>query len=385
LATIHRTGSVSGGEDEEAEMKKVSVGVDLHKRQFTVFFRPFGEEGNHARFCIYPDGYRRFIEVLRKYGQHGYQVKVAVESTGNTRYFKNVVEGEGFPVVVINTLKFKVVNESVKKTDRHDAQTIAEFLEKDMLPEAKLCSQQSEELRRILKTRQTLVRSIVSIKNQIHGLLLGYGWEIRRRGLNSQKARRQLLVVLEEHEHAGATVKPLLEIIDGLEKQVKELERILSSLVEEDRVVELIQSIPGAGLITAASIRAYIDDIQRFESFKQFSSYAGLVPRVQCSDTIEHYGRITKRGPERLRTAMVQLVLGMIRSRRTAEYRIVKRYAVMKAQKGSGKSIIVMARKLSKIIWYMLKNDTPFDPFRMTDPHIVQTAREMIAAADDAA
>ena len=178
-------------------MKKMSVGVDLHKKQFTVFFRPVEGEGKYSRFCTRADGYRRFFEVLRKCGQNGYEVKVAVESTGNTRYFKNVVEEEGFPVVVINTLKFKVVNESVKKTDRHDAQTIAEFLEKDMLPEARLCSQRSEELRRILKTRQTLVRSIVSIKNQIHGLLLGYGWEIRRRGLNSQKARRQLLIVLE--------------------------------------------------------------------------------------------------------------------------------------------------------------------------------------------
>ena len=150
-------------------------------------------------------------------------------------------------------------------------------------------------------------------------------------------------------------------------------------------MVDLIRSIPGAGLITAAGIRAYIDDIERFQSFKQLSAYAGLVPRVQCSDTTEHYGRITKRGPERLRTAMVQLVLGMIRSRRSAEYRIVKRYGVMKTQKGSGKSIIAMARKLSKIIWYMLKNDTPFDPFRMTDPYIIKTAAEMIAAADDAA
>ena len=205
-------------------------------------------------------------------------------------------------------LKFKVVNESVKKTDRHDAQTIAEFLEKDMFPEAKLYSRRSEELR-----------------------------------------------------------------------------RILSSMVTEDRVVELITSIPGAGLITATSIRAYIDDIERFKSFKQLSAYAGLVPRVQCSDTTEHYGRITKRGPEPLRTVMVQLVLGMIRSRRTAEYRIMKRYAVMKGHKGSGKSIIATARKLSKIIWYMLKNNTPFDPFRITDPHIVQTARDMLAAADDAA
>jgi len=130
-------------------MRKVSVVVDLHKKQFTVFFRLVDGEGKYARFSIYPEGYQRFIEVLQKYRHYGHEVKVAVESTGNNRYFKNVVEREGFAVVVINTLKFKVVNESVEKTDRHDAQTIAEFLEKDMLPEAKLCSQRSEELRRI--------------------------------------------------------------------------------------------------------------------------------------------------------------------------------------------------------------------------------------------
>jgi len=155
--------------------------------------------------------------------------------------------------------------------------------------------------------------------------------------------------------------------------------------VAEDRVVELIMSIPGAGLITVTSIRAYIDDIGRFRSFKQLSAHAGLAPWVQCSDTTEHYGRIIKQGSEPLRTAMVQLVLGMIRSRQTAEYRIIRRYTAMKMQKGSGKSIIATARKLSKVIWYMLKNDTLFDPLRMTDPKLIKIADEMFAAAADAA
>lgn len=71
---------------------------------------------------------------------------------GNTRYFKNRIVTAGVLVIVVNTLKFKVVNESVKKTDRHDARTLAEFLEKDMLPESHLCSQESEDIRRVLKS-----------------------------------------------------------------------------------------------------------------------------------------------------------------------------------------------------------------------------------------
>ncbi len=81
-------------------------------------------------------------------------MSMAVESTGKARYFRNRMERLGTRVVVVNTLKFKVVNESVKKTGRHDASTPPEFLEKDMLPQAHLGSHESEELRRLLKERK---------------------------------------------------------------------------------------------------------------------------------------------------------------------------------------------------------------------------------------
>lgn len=126
---------------------------------------------------------------------------------------------------MINTLKVKVVNESVKKTDKHDARTIAEFLEKDILPESKLCSEKSEAIRRIIKSRRSLVRASLSLKNQLHGLLLGYRIESKRGELQSQKNRQQILNVLEEHGYIDATVKPLLETIDQLLEEVKKLEK----------------------------------------------------------------------------------------------------------------------------------------------------------------
>jgi len=357
---------------------RVSVGVDLHKSQFTVYYRYEGtDEGIIKKYSTQRYGYKEFLGTLRGYKGKGVEIAVAVETTGNARYFKNAVEREGIKVTVINTLKFKVVNESVKKTDKRDAKTIAEFLEKDMLPESKLCSEESEAVRRVLKSRKSLVRTIVSIKNQVHGLLLGYGIESTKEDLQSVKKRRQIINVLEEHGYADATVKPLLEIIDRLSEEVKKLEEVLIGLVKGDRAVEVVMSIPGAGIITASTVSAYVDDINRFRSYKEFSSYAGLAPWVQTSNTTEHYGKITKRGPEPLRTALVQIVLGMVRSRRTNEYRLMKRYKNMKSHKGSGKTIVATARKLSKIVWYMLKNDTLFDPFKMTDPKIQRIIDEM--------
>jgi len=322
----------------------VSVGVDLHKGQFTVFWRRPGEElGRFERFRTNEAGYRWFEGQLMRLREQGQEVRMAVESTGNTRYFQRRLEAPGVVLVVINTMKFKVVTESVKKTDRHDAARIAEFLEKDMLPQARLCSTQSEELRRVLKARTVMVRSVVAVKKQVHGLLLSLGIETKKGSLQSQEGRRRVLNVLAEHGLAGQAVEPLLQTIDRLEAEVKKLEAILQQKVRGDRVVELLRSIPGAGPITAATIRAYVDDIGRFASYKQFSAYAGLVPWVQSSNTSERYGSITKRGPCELRTALVQVVLGMVRNRRTTGgYRIMGRYTAMKKQKGSGKALPVL-------------------------------------------
>lgn len=362
---------------------KMSIGVDLHKTQFTVYWRAEGTtEGRFGRFSTNEDGYGAFehhvLEVMHK----GYEVSMAVETTGNARYFKNRLEGLGARVVVVNTLKFKVVNESVKKTDRHDAATLAEFLEKDMLPEARLCSQESEELRRLLKVRKRLVESIVVVKNQIHGLLLSLGIESKRGELQSKKERQRVKSVLAAHQLTGAAVEPLFETIDRLHAEVKKLEKIISEKTAEDPVVKLLCSIPGAGLITASTIRAFIDDIDRFARPEQLAAYAGLTPWVQNSNKSEHYGKITKRGPTELRTALVQVVLGMVRmKRRTGTYRIMTRYARMKQAKGSGRSIIATARLLSEIMWHMLKNNEPFDETRMTDPQLFRKSIEMQAAA----
>lgn len=367
---------------------RMSVGVDLHKGQFTVYWRTEGvaAEGRNDRYGTDEHGYRRFERELGEAIDGGLEVTVAVESTGNTRYFKNRVERLGITVVVVNTLKFKIVNESVKKTDRHDAATIAEFLEKEILPEARLCSQESEELRRLLKTRTTLVRTIVVVKNQIHGLLLSLGIESARGSLQSKKERRRVQDVLAAQQPTGAAVDPLFETIDRLHAEVKKLEKIIEAMTKDDPVAQLIRTIPGAGLITAATIRAYLDDIRRFATAKQLAAYAGVVPWVQNSADRERYGRITKRGPNELRTALVQVVLGMVRNkRRTGGYRIMERYDRLKRAKGSGRSIIATARALSEIIWHMLDQNEPFDEIRMTNPEIRRKALEMQAAAFDAA
>ena len=358
----------------------INIGVDLHKTQFTVCIRVNGKE-LFSEYPTTPAGYSLFLSRLSCYNA---LIRIGVESTGNTRYFKNRMEEAGLEVITINTLKFKVVNESVKKTDKRDAATIAEFLEKDMLPESKLCSQSSEELRRLLKVRTTLVRTIVVVKNQIHALLMSLGMEGVKSSLQSKRGRQRVLDALQDNPLGvhGLVAQPLFDTIEQLDASVKRIENELEQLTLNDGVVNLLQTIPGCGKISAWTIRAYTDNISRFETAKKYASYSGMAPWVQNSNDSIRHGRITKRGPEELRTAYVQVVMGMRRlNKKTGAWRLMGRYDRLKEHKGSGKSIIATARKVSTIVWHMLSKNEPFNIELMTDKRLDKTAYAMRQAS----
>ena len=105
-------------------LPRICVGVDLHKLQFTVcaINEETGEVVLTGVFKTNPEGYKEFCKNMHvAEGEQGCSVELAVEATGNARYFKNKMEAEGFSVLVVNTSKFKVITTSTKKTDANDA------------------------------------------------------------------------------------------------------------------------------------------------------------------------------------------------------------------------------------------------------------------------
>lgn len=354
----------------KTEIPRICVGVDLHKMQFTVHAvnEETGEVVLTGVFKTDNQGYKDFCKKLHTIeAEEECTIELAVEATGNARYFKNKMEAEGFGVLVVNTSKFKVITMSTKKTDANDAATLAFYLSKDMLPESHLCDQTSEEIRRMLKTRSILVSSTVKIKNQIHGMLLGYGIETTSAQFQSKKKRQELINVLAEHYFSQFTASSLevtLNILDDIYAQVKKIEEQIKEMTKENETVELLMTMPGIGFVGATTIASYIDNIERFDGdFKKFSSYLGIVPSVHNSADTVRMGHITKRGPQELRTAFVQVAMGIIRQpQNTSEWKLMKDYQTMKISKGSGRAIITLTRKVARIVFAMLNNKEAFNP-----------------------
>lgn len=347
------------------------MGVDLHKTQFHVHVRTEEKIESLDEIKVYPTtekGYAEFLKRISLYRETGAVVKLAVESTGNTKYFKNQMEKAGAEVTVVNTVKFKVINESMTKTDKHDAATLSEFLKDYKLPECYLCSKETENMRRLIKSRERLVRAQVGQKNEIHALLVSMGMQDETRSLQSKKGRQKVLDALESNNDyvlEAQSVKLMLEIIDTFAEKIKIIEKQLEELTKDDEMVKLLLTIRGCGKITAWIIRAYTEDITRFANSKKYAAFCGLVPKVKDSNDTVHHGSITRHGPVELRTAFVQLFMGMRRCKDTKSWRMMQRYEYMKKNKGSGKSIISGARKTAEIVWALLSYKTDFDAEKM--------------------
>ena len=92
-------------------MNTINIGVDLHKHQFTNYYL-FKKEGVYRKYSTNESGMTQFKNEIKMMLDKGFKVRVAVESTGNTRFFKNEIEKQGVDVTVVNTLKFKIASKS---------------------------------------------------------------------------------------------------------------------------------------------------------------------------------------------------------------------------------------------------------------------------------
>src|SRR5262245_10661896 len=133
--------------EAEAAMKKRYIGVDLHRNCFTSCVRY--EDGKEEVRDWKLEQLKEFVRQLRASDE------VAVEISGNTRFFRDAVKGRVKRVVVVNTTEFRVISESVKKTDTNDARALALFLSKGMLPEVRMKDQQQMEVASLAHTRDS--------------------------------------------------------------------------------------------------------------------------------------------------------------------------------------------------------------------------------------
>jgi len=328
------------------------IGVDLHKNSFRVCYYKSETDYEFKTYHVSKTGLEAFKKSLKKSDE------VAVESTGNTGFFTREIEGAVKRIRIVNPIQFKVISNSVKKTDDEDAMTIAKFLSKDMIPEVRMRSKEQAQISSLIGTRDKFVKLRTALKNKVHNILNANGIVSRTEMFSGKKGLEQVLNMDLEDSYRFE--------IELIVDQIKNLNEAINRIDDElkDRGSKLdghknLKSIKGISDTGATIFINTIGDINDFKDEKALFSYFGIVPRVHISNETIHYGRITKMGNKIARTALVQSTLVAIRY---SPY-LRSFYDKIKAKKGGGKAIIATSRKMLGIIYKTLKNNWVFEDF----------------------
>jgi transposase len=326
------------------------IGVDLHRRVFTCCVRV--ENGRQFLSAWRLEQLPQFVKKLRASDE------VAVEVTGNTRLFYNAVAPHVARVVVVDPNQFRVISQSVKKTDPNDARNLALYLAKGLLPEVRMKDKEHAQVASLTQTRDRLVKLRTALKNKVNNLLSARGIELRTEELSSEKGLARVLA-MDAEELTHFELQVIVDQIRSLNRSIAELEKVIEREGGKLKGHGNLTSIKGIGPLGASILLSVIGDVRDFPDEGRLASYFGIVPRVHNSNETERSGRITKRGSKLGRTALVQCALI---AKRYSPY-LANYYEGIRSRRGTGRAIIALARKFLGIIYRTLKNNWLFEDF----------------------
>jgi transposase len=326
------------------------IGIDLHTTQLTVCYLKTAEDYQFKKYRL--DEMEQFPADLAETDE------VAVEATGNTRWLVNLVKEKVRRVVIVNPREFQVIKQSVKKTDKQDALSLARFLAVDMLPEVRAKSEEAETVQRMNETRTKFVRLKTSLLNKIHALAVSGGRKLKKESLSSERGLEKVLAA-EWRTVERIELEIIIEQIRSLKAGIGKLEKALEAQSKQLAGFENLITVTGIGIRSAGVLLSVIGEVKDFPDENKLASYFGIVPKVSNSNEKVSAGRITKRGSKSGRTTLVQCTLVAIRHNSYLK----KYYEQVKARRGHGKAKIAAARKYLGIIYNTLKNKWVFTDF----------------------
>jgi transposase len=117
--------------------------------------------------------------------------------------------------------------------------------------------------------------------------------------------------------------------------------------------MEILQSIPGIGLISAMELLLELQDVSRFRRAEQLAAYVGLTPSQYSSADKVRMGRITGIGKNTLRAILVEASWQLI----TKDRGMREKYDRIKIRSGGKRAIVAIARTLLLRMRRMLQGE----------------------------
>lgn len=169
---------------------------------------------------------------------------------------------------------------------------------------------------------------------------------------------------LQKDPVAAQHISSMIKHIQQIDQRIQNIERELQRQWKDDKAVQLIDSIKGIGFISALGLLINIRDIKLYPTVKHLVSYCGLYPvNIQSGDGVWK-SRMCKTGRTQPRSVLYMVVCSALRCNpciRDAYIRY-KRSTNHRKETNNLGAIGACMHKMLRIVYGVLKNQTPFDP-----------------------
>ena len=282
--------------------------------------------------------------------------KVAIEASSVYRHLYDTLD-EYVEVTLVNPKKTRVIAEAKVKTDKIDAEMLAQLLRADLLAESYVPPAEIRQWRDLVRERKRLIDDRTRYKNRVHAILKQTGNSMQRSPFSNEG--RDRLAALDLDVVDRRRIDSLLRLIEVLSAEIEQYDAELDTIARENEQVQLLETITGVGAISAVTILAEIGEIERFPSAEKLVSYAGLDPTVQQSGQRETRGPISKEGSTVLRWMLVQCATNVVRHQN--EY-FQAFYERLSRRRNKYVARVATARKVLVSIYHMLTREEEFAP-----------------------
>jgi transposase len=283
---------------------------------------------------------------------------VAVECVFTWYWLADLCAEQGIPFVLGHALYMKAIHGGKAKHDQIDSQQIAALLRGGMLPQAYVYPAKRRATRDLLRRRTHLMRQRAELLAHVQHTNSQYNLPDIGKKIAYQAHREG---VAERFDDAAVqkTIEVDLALITYYDELLKDLELYLLKTAKQHdaNTLYLLQTVPGIGKILSLVLLYEIHDIRRFPSVQNFASYSRL---VKCSK--ESGGKRlgtsgNKIGNAHLKWAFSKAATLFLRNHPEGR----KLLSRLEKKHDKGKALSILAHKLGRAVYDMLKRQTAFD------------------------
>jgi len=331
-------------------------GIDLHARLLYVcIINQSGEVCVHKEISADPVKLQKLLEPYLG------NIVVGVECMHCWYWVADFCEDIGVDFILGHALYMKAIHGGKAKNDRIDSFKIAKLIRGGNFPLAYVYPKKMRATRDLLRRRMKIVRHGADLKAHIVNTTSQYNLPPNKVNLKNVGAREQVRANFTEIS-VQKNIDLDLNILDFYAEQLSKVEWYIQTQAKQHNPVHLhlLKSIHGIGKILSLTILYEIGAVTRFDTVQNFASYARLV-KCKAESAGKSYGtQGNKIGNAHLKRAFSEAAVHYLKGNDKAKKYLVK----LQKRMSKGKALSVLAHKIGRCVYFMLKNETVFNEKR---------------------